>query len=122
MNRLKIRSISCGICGLALAISAVGASNVSASHIAAGDTVRNAWPAETLTGTIMMVEPNSDLVVVQSPDHVPFDMRVARSTRILSGDKTLKLPDLSAETNHAVSVTFVPTGAGDITRVIHIMS
>lgn len=116
MNRLTIRSVCCGIFGLALAASSLAAGN------AAGNHVRKTWPAETLTGTITMVEPNSDLVVVQTPDHIPFDMRVTRATRIQSGDKTLRLPDLSADKNHSVSVTFVPTGAGDIARVIHIMS
>lgn len=107
-----------GILGLALAASALAAGNTAAS----GNSVRNAWPPETLTGTIWMVEPHSDLVVVQTPGHVPFDMRVTRATRIQSGDKELTLPDLTADKNHSVSVTFVPTGAGDIARVIHIMS
>lgn len=117
MSRLTLRSFCCGIFGVAIAASALAAGNAAVVK-----NVRNAWPAETLTGTIMMVEPNSDLVVVQTPDHVPFDMRVTRATRIQSGDKKLTLPDLSADENHSVSVTFVPTGAGDIARVIHIMS
>jgi len=75
-----------------------------------------------MTGTIMTVDPNLKLVVVLGAGRVPFDMRVTRSTRILSGDRTLKLPDLSADKNHSVSVTFVPTGSGDIARAIHIKS
>ena len=75
---------------------------------------------ENLSGTIMMVDPNLNLVVVQGPDKVPFDMRVDRSTHIRMGDKTLTLQDLTQDKNDSVSVRFVPTGSGDIARTIQI--
>ena len=46
------------------------------------EAVRSVWPAESLTGTISMVDPNDRRVVVQTPDGVPFDMVVTRGTRI----------------------------------------
>ena len=112
MRRLPLLVV-CGVFGLALAVSANAAG-------VPDHTVRKAWPAETMTGTIITVDPNQKLVVVRGADQVPFDIRVTRSTRILAGDRTLTLPDLSADKNHSVSVTFVPTGSGDIARAIHI--
>jgi hypothetical protein len=114
-------ALCAGLFGLALSVSA-NAAGAAATQKTSNHAARNVWPAETLTGTIMTVDPNLKLVVVMGADRVPFDMRVTRSTRILSGDKPLKLPDLSADKNHSVSVTFVPTGSGDVARAIHIMS
>jgi hypothetical protein len=114
MRRLPLLVVYRCLFGLALALSANAAS--TPDH-----TVRKAWPAETMTGTIMNVDPGEELVVVRA-GQVPFDIRVTRSTRILAGDKTLNLRDLSADKNHSVSVTFTPTGSGDIARTIHIMS
>lgn len=121
MRRHTLLALCAGIFGLALAVSA-NAAGTAATQKTSNRAERTAWPAETMTGTIMAVDPNLKLVVVLGADRVPFDMRVTRSTRILSGDKTLKLPDLSADKNHSVSVTFVPTGSGDIARAIRIMS
>ncbi len=87
---------------------------------ATNESARAAWPAENLSGTIMMVDPNLNLVVVQGPDKVPFDMHVDRSTRIRMGDKTLTVQDLTQDKNDSVSVRFVPTASGDIARTIQI--
>jgi hypothetical protein len=125
MQRFTLLVLCAGISGIfgpALAVSANAAGTAPTQKTSNHAVRTTAWPAETMTGTIMTVDPNLKLVVVLGADRVPFDMRVTRSTRIRSGDKTLKLPDLSADKNHSVSVTFVPTGSGDIARAIHIMS
>jgi hypothetical protein len=36
--------------------------------------MRSAWPPETLSGKISMVDPDRKLVVVETPDGIPFDM------------------------------------------------
>jgi hypothetical protein len=69
---------------------------------------------------MLMVVANRDLVIVQGPDKVPFDLRVTPSTRIRSGNKSLKLQDLTSDQSKPVSVTFVPTGSGDVARIIRI--
>jgi hypothetical protein len=126
MRRLPLLVVCGGMFGLALAVSANAAGTAATQKTSNAGIlhhgVRNAWPAETITGTIMTVDPNQQLAVVRGADQVPFDIRVTRSTRILPGDKTLTLPDLSGDRNHSVSVTFVPTGSSDIARAIHVKS
>ena len=79
--------------------------------------IPSVWPAETLMGTIMMVDPAEKLVVIQGPDGVPFDMRVTSATRIRSQNQPLHLRDLSAKTNDKVSVRFLPERKGDVARM-----
>ena len=81
---------------------------------------RSVWPPETLSGTISMVDPNRDLVVVKGPDGVPFDMVVTPRTHIKSGDKTLRVRDLTNYQNKNVSLRFVPERRGDVAESIHI--
>lgn len=78
-----------------------------------------AWPAENLTGTIQSVDPAQHLVVVKS-DGVPFDIVVGPSTRIESGDQTLKLGGLSPDVNKSVSIHFIPEARGDVARAIQV--
>jgi len=87
---------------------------------AARKRMGTAWPPETVSGTIMMVEPAANLVVVKGPSGVPFDMKVTSSTRIRSGDQTLNLESLSSDTNQSVSVNYVPERSGDVARSIRI--
>ncbi len=81
---------------------------------------RSAWPAETLSATIMNVDPAQRLLIVKGPDGTPFDMVVTASTRIESGSHRLKLDDLQTDANKTVSVRFVPERAGDVARSIHL--
>lgn len=81
---------------------------------------RSAWPPETLTGTIMMVDPAQHILVVQDSDGVPFDMVVTHATQIRSGNQRLKLAGLTSDVNKNVSLTFVPKRRGDIARSIRL--
>ena len=93
---------------------------LTAAPVASAKTVRQAWPAETLTGQIVAVDPSKDLVIVKS-DGVPFDMDVRASTRIQSGNQRLTLKDLSSDLKRNVSVHYVPERSGDIARSIQLM-
>ena len=81
---------------------------------------RRVWPAETLSGTIMMVDPAINTVVIQTSGGVPFDMVVGRNTRIESGDRAITLQDLQRDMNKGVSVRFVPERRGDVARTIRL--
>ncbi|HVN04393.1 MAG TPA: hypothetical protein VMT86_08250 [Bryobacteraceae bacterium] len=81
---------------------------------------RTAWPAETLSGKIVMVKPALKLAVVKGPDGVPFDMIVTHSTLIRANGQKLSLSGLSSDVNKKVSVKFVPEGRGDVARTIHV--
>jgi len=115
-------------CAVLLALPAVAAAKkpATAAHktttktAATKATARRAWPAETLSGTILMVDPAKDLAVVRGTDGVPFDMIVTRATHIKSGDQHLKLSNLASDMNKNVSVRFVPEGRGDVARSIQI--
>jgi hypothetical protein len=80
----------------------------------------SAWPAESLSGTIVTVDPAKRLVIVKDASGVPFDMVVNRSTRIMSGNRELKLGDLTSDANRKASVKFVPERGGDVARSIQI--
>jgi len=79
-----------------------------------------AWPTESLSGKIMMVNAALNLAVVKGPDGIPFDPIATHSTRIASGNQAVKLSDLSSDTNKSVSVKFVPERKGDVARSIQL--
>jgi hypothetical protein len=76
------------------------------------------WGAEDLKGTISMVDPKMNLVVVRDSAGVPFDIKVARSTRIDAGAKREELSQLAPK--QSVSIHFVPEGRGDIAQKIRV--
>lgn len=76
------------------------------------------WPAEDLKGTVSMVDPKMDLVVVRDSSGIPFDIKVARSTRIDAGAKPEDLAQLAPK--QSVSIRFVPEGRGDIAQKIQV--
>ncbi|HTY56589.1 MAG TPA: hypothetical protein VMB26_15385 [Candidatus Binataceae bacterium] len=71
-----------------------------------------------MKGTISMVDPAQDLVVVRDSSGVPFDFRIQHSTHIVSGQAPVKLSDLAK--NESVDVRFVPESRGDIARQIQV--
>jgi hypothetical protein len=81
-------------------------------------TVPTRWQAQELKGTISMVDPQQDLVVVRDSSGTPFDLQVQRSTRILNGQSAVKLSQLSK--NESVDVRFVPEARGDMARQIEV--
>jgi hypothetical protein len=76
------------------------------------------WAAQDLKGSISMVDPKMNLLVVRDSSGVPFDIKVAPSTRIDAGAKREELSQLAP--NQSVSVHFVPEGRGDIARTIQV--
>ena len=82
--------------------------------------MRSAWPPETLSGKITMVEPGQKLVVVQDSNGVPFDMVVTPKTRIRSGNQAITLKELTEYQNKDVSIQFVPERRGDVAESIRI--
>ena len=108
-------------CALLLAVSLPAAGTPAATHNQKAPTAeRTEWPAETLSGTIMMVNPIDHLVVVKTAGGVPFDMVVTPHTKIESGAQSVTLQDLSSDINKSVSVRFRPEGRGDVARTIQI--
>lgn len=81
---------------------------------------REAWPKETLSGTISMVSPDQKVVVIQTSSGVPFDLVVTPGTRIKSNGQPVSLNALKQDTDKNVSVTFTPERRGDVARSIQI--
>jgi hypothetical protein len=81
---------------------------------------QNIWPAESISGTIIAVDPNQKRIVIEGPDNVPFDMVVTPRTQIRSGSQTLKLEGLSQYENRNASIHFIPERRGDIAESIRI--
>lgn len=76
------------------------------------------WPAENLKGTVSMVDPNMDLIVVRDSSGVPFDFKIAQTTRIDAGQQREHLSQLAPQ--QSVTVRFVPESKGDIARTIEV--
>lgn len=122
MTRRLLTALATGGCAILVGVPAVAANHPAATaHKATTKAaMEKAWPAETLSGRIMMVDPGLKLAVVKGPDGVPFDLIVTHKTQIESGSQRLKLLDLTSDTNKGVSVKFVPEQRGDVARVIQI--
>jgi hypothetical protein len=86
----------------------------SAEHHAATER----WAAQNLKGSVSMVDPKMDLVVVRDSAGVPFDIKITPSTRIEAGATREQLSQLAP--NQSVSVHFVPEGRGDVARTIQV--
>jgi hypothetical protein len=75
---------------------------------------------ETLTGTLSMVDPSHDLVVVKDSGNIPFDFKVTKSTKIEVGETSGHLSGLASELHQRAQVTFVPMDNGDFARTIKV--
>jgi hypothetical protein len=110
-------------CALGLAIP-LAAANGTAANKSKATTVskagKRAWPPETLSAKIAAVHPDENLVVVETPDEVTYDLVVTAKTRIKSGEQTIALKDLSQDKNMTVSVNFVPERGGDVAKSIQV--
>jgi hypothetical protein len=82
--------------------------------------VPNAWPPETMAGKITIVKPDQKLLVVVSPDGVPYDVVVTGATRIRSGNQSVTLKGLEQYQNKNVTIKFVPERRGDVAESIRI--
>jgi hypothetical protein len=98
-----------------IGFSAALCASANADHPA----TQQRWAAQDLKGTISMVDPKMNLVVVRDSSGVPFDFKVARYTRIDAGAQREGLSQLAP--NQSVSVHFVPETNGDIARTIQII-
>jgi len=76
------------------------------------------WSAQELNGTVSMVDPQQNLLVVCDSSGVPFDLRIRPSTRIDSGPQAVNLAQLTK--NESVSVRYIPEATGDFARSIQV--
>ncbi len=124
MGKLAISTLAAAVCALLFALPAAAADSAKSApaktKATKPTTVRSAWPAETLSGKIMMVKPDEKMIVVQAADRVPFDMVVTPKTRIQAGNRIVTLKDLAQDQNKPVSVKFVPERRGDVAESIQV--
>lgn len=118
--KIQLSILTAIACALPLVIPLSAASTPATKPAKKTAAVRTIWPAETLSGTITMVDPSLKTVVVKTSGGVPFDMVVTRNTRIKLGDRAITLQDLQEDTNKGVSVKFVPERRGDVARTIQL--
>ena len=123
--RVKLLILATTTCALLLAFP-LGAANGPAAktntnkNMAKTAVMRSAWAPETLSGKITMVDPAQNLMVVETPNGVNFDMIVTSKTRIKSGNQALTLKELTQDSNKTVSVKFTPERRGDVAKSIQI--
>jgi len=119
MLKTMMGALGIAACACMLAVASPGTEKATAKP-ATETGLRSSWPAETLSGKILMVDPAKDLLVVTGPHGVPFDMSVKASTTIEASGHKLTLSDLKNDQQKDVSVRFVPERAGDIARTIQV--
>ncbi len=107
--------LTAGLSAIVCASMALGAST---SKTVVHHTVPVRWQAQELKGTISMVDPQQDLLVVRDSSGTPFDIQVQRSTRIRNGLSPATLSQLSK--NESVSIRYIPEARGDIARQIQL--
>ena len=95
-KRMALQALGAAACTLAL-----GLPLSAANHAKTERTM--AWAPETLSGKIMMVEPEQHLVVVTGPDGIPFDIRVTPSTAIRSNGQRATHQGVDAVEHAAVA-------------------
>lgn len=120
MMRVRLSILAAAACALAAIPLAAANGPAAKADRKATAAVRRAWKPETLSGKISMVNADRRLVVVETPDGVPFDMVVTGKTRIQSGDQAVSLKELTQDRNKSVSVTFTPERRGDVAKTIEI--
>lgn len=123
MGRTILAVLATAALALLLGSPSFGADKPSAkTNLAANnaDAARSSWASQTLSGTITIVDPAKKLVVIQTADGVPYDLRITRATRIKSGDQNISLRDLNQDLNQKVSVKLAPERRGDIATSIHV--
>jgi len=76
--------------------------------------------AETISGTISMVETEKKLLVLVASSGVPFNFKVTGATRIKIAGKKAKLADLAAQTNKSAAVKFLPSRSGNVAQTIEV--
>lgn len=124
MKKVATLILAGAACALLLALPAAAADKPTAAsgkttaHKAAA--MRSAWPAETLSGKIVMVDPSQKLIVVKAADGVTFDMVATGATHIEAGSRAITLENLRQYQNKPVSIKFVPERRGDVAESIRI--
>ena len=114
MTRAKSLAVSAAACLLFTVLP------LSAANSTAGKNNKETSKVEAISGTITMVLPDRNLVVVKTADGAMFDMDVNTRTRIESGGHSVALKDLKQDMNDNVSVKFKAEHRGDIARTIQI--
>src|SRR5579872_4337120 len=104
--------------GLSTIVCASMALAASTTKTVQRHTMPTRWQAQDLKGTVSMVDPQQDLVVVRDSSGVPFDIRVQRSTHIMDGQRSANLSELAK--NQSVDVKFIPEARGDMARKIEV--
>jgi len=122
MRRVYLLAVATTACSLlwAIPLSAADSATAKLNSKVTKTTKRATWRPEALSGKLAMVEPDQKLVVIQTPDGVPYDLKVTANIRIQSRGRSMVLKDLKQEVNKKVSVRLVPERRGDLARSIQI--
>lgn len=104
---------------LALAASPAAFAQSQNGKRGAGSAAANGFGVtESLSGTVQMVLPDQNLLVVKGPNNVPFDMKVTPKTLVVVNEKRGTIQSLVNQVGQPVTVAFKPQRDGDIaTRV-----
>lgn len=104
---------------LALAASPAAFAQSRNGKSGAGSGAANGFGVtESLSGKIQMVVPGQELLVVNGPNNVPYDMKVTPKTLVVVNEKRGTIQSLVNQVGQPVTVAFKPQRDGDIaTRV-----
>jgi len=94
--------------------------NTEVAKSAPKNVVYTLGKPETLSGTILIVNGQKDLLVLEGANGIPYDFRVPNKAKIDVANSPETLSDLSSDVNQAASVTFVPMSNGNIAKVVNL--
>lgn len=126
MNKsmLSILSICLFVCMGAIDVAAqeAGKAAEKAQPTAAPERKAKAafGKAETISGTISIVDKDKKLMVLTGPGGVPYNFKITRSTRIKIAGQKAKLDDLAGQTSKQASVKFLPLRTGNAAQSVEV--
>lgn len=124
-TKLIWRTAKVAACAALFLVGAFAAQQPKAKPLPAKATAvktasQAAWPSETLSGKITMVNSNSRILVMTNSEGVPFDMHVTKATSIRSGNRPVTLNALAKDMQKNVTVRFTPERSGDMAKTIQL--
>lgn len=76
--------------------------------------------AESLSGTIQMVVADQELLVVNGPNNVPYDLKVTPKTLVVVNEKRGTIQSLANQIGRAVTVAYMPERDGDMAMRVEV--
>lgn len=76
--------------------------------------------AETIQGTLSIVDRDAGVIYVKSGEGITYDFRILPGTKISQGGRKLKIDDLNEQIGKNVEVVFRPLHTGNMANSVEL--